>query len=235
MKKVFIFAAAIALTLASCGNKSQNAAEAQQDSTTTEATTEAGAEAEAALGSEQQATVDALAKELQTALNAKDSEAAATTLSKLQATYKELVAQGKLEEAKAYGTAIKKLVTDNAETIKSIANNNSAVSTIVDGIQKLPTAANTTAEQAKAAAEAISNAPTTVKNAAEKAANEAVDNAKQAAKDKVNSEAKKVSDKANAAVDNAKQKAADKVNEGKQKANDAVNKAAGKALKGLGL
>lgn len=233
MKKVILFAAAVALTLASCGNKAQgNAPEA--DSTTTEVAADTTA-AEAALSKESKASVESLTAELQKAIDAKDSEAAAATLTKLQTIYKNLVAEGKLEEAKAYGSAIKTFVNNNAETIKAAAAGNTTVATLVDGINNLPTSADATLEQAKSAVEAIQNAPANVKNAAENAAKTAVSNAKTAAEDKVNSEVNKGKEAVSNAKEAAKTKATNEVNKAKQKANDAVNNAANKALKGLGL
>lgn len=252
MKKIFLFAAAIALTLASCGNKSQGNT-SSTDSTsevTSEQTDSEGTDDNYELSGDAKATVENLTAELQKAVNAKDSKAAITTLANLQAIYKNLVEQGKLDEAKAYGTAIKKFVNDNADAIKTAASGNTTIADLVSGISNLPTSANTTAEAAKAAitqdvvnlasptiakgqtivstaqaaAEAVKNAPATAKKAAEEAADKAVSDAKSAAEKK-----------ANDAVSNAKAKAASKVNEANQKANDAVNKAASKALKGLGL
>lgn len=276
MKKVFLFAAAIALTLASCGNKSQgNAAEA--DSTATETVTDTtaetdNAEATANLTQESKATVENMTAELQKAVDAKDSKATISTLANLQTIYKNLVEQGKVDEAKAYGSAIKAFINKNADAIKSVANGNTTINSLVSGIQNLPTSAEATAEQAKAAitsditnlaspaiakgataiatakeaAEAIKNAPASVKSAAENAANQAVNNAKTAAENKVNSEINKASqkatdainkekEKANNAANEVKAKAASKVNDAKAKANKAVNDAASKALKGLGL
>lgn len=100
-----------------------------------------------------------------------------------------------MEEAKAYGSAIKKFVNDNAESLKTIASGNSTVESLVNGIINLPTSAAATAEDAKAAitsdvvqlaspaiakgetvvetakaaAEMVKNAPETVKNAAKSA------------------------------------------------------------------
>lgn len=265
MKKVFLFAAAIALTLASCGNKGQgNAAEADSTATENVADTaaEAGnAEAEAALTNESKATVENMTAELKKALDAKDSKAAISALANLQTIYKNLVAQGKLDEAKAYGSAIKTFVNNNAETIQTIASGNTTVASLIEGIKNLPTSADATVEQAKAAissditslaspaiakgattvatakeaAEAIQNAPAAVKSAAENAAKTAVSNAKTAAENKVNSEVNKSKEAVDNAKEAAKTKANNEVNKAKQKANDAVNNAANKALKGLGL
>lgn len=234
MKKVFLLAAAIALTLASCGNKTQgNAADA--DSTATEnvdttAAEGAGEEAdEAALSADSKATVTNLTAELQKAIANKDSKAAITTLANLQTIYKNLVAEGKLEEAKAYGSAIKKFVNANAESLKNVAEGNVTIANLVQGVQNLPTSAATTAEQAKAAISsditnlatpAIAKGETAVATA--KAAAEAVKNAPAAAKTAAENK-----------VNEAKQNAANKVNAAKQKANDAVNNAANKAIKDI--
>lgn len=261
MKKLFICAAVLALTFSSCGNKTQNNA-ANADSTEVADTTAAAADNQSTeLPAEQQTTVSNLTAELQKAIDAKDPQAAISTLANLQTIYKNLVEQGKLDEAKAYGSAIKKFVGDNAEAIKNVAAGNTTVADLVSGIANLPTSAAATAEQAKAAisadavslaspviakgetavatakaaAEAVKNAPAAVKNAAESAAKATVNNAKNAAEQKATETVNKETQKAADAVNKEKQKAADKVNEGRKKANEAVNKAANKALKDLGL
>ncbi|WP_419558452.1 hypothetical protein [Prevotella sp.] len=263
MKKAIIFAAALALTFSSCGNKTQNTA-ANADSAAVVANEEGGAE----LSADDQTTIDNLTAELQKAIDAKDAKTAISVLANLQTIYKNLAEEGKLEEAKAYGSAIKKFVNDNAETLKTIASGNSTVESLVNGIINLPTSAAATAEDAKAAitsdvvklaspaiakgetvvetakaaAEMVKNAPEAVKNAAMSAVNNAASTAENAAKTAVDDAAAK----ANAAAAEGKkkleekrnadrQKAAEKVNEANKKANEAVNKAADKALKGLGL
>lgn len=169
--------------------------------------------------------------------------------------------QGKLEEAKNYGNAIKNFVNENTASLKQVANGNTTITNLVEGIKNLPTSAETTAEQAKAAvvgdvvnlasptiakgatavesakaaAEAVKNAPATVKAAAENAASKAVSDAESKAKEKINSDIQKTNEKSAAKVNEAKSKATQKVNEAKSKANEAVNNAANKALKGLGL
>lgn len=261
MQKVFLFATVIALTLASCGNKSQsNAPEAGSTAVetvdSTAATTE---EAATPLTEEAKVTVENLTGELQKAITAKDSKATIATLANLQTIYKNLVVQGKLDEAKSYGSAIKTFVSNHADDIKNVAEGNTTVAQLVEGIKNLPTSASTTAEQAKeaikqdvinlasptiakgataiataeAAAETVKNLPASVKTAAETAATQAVNNAKTSAENKAKEEVQKVNDKANAAVNNAKAKAAQEVNKANQKANDAINKAADKALKDL--
>ena len=284
MKKFFIFATAIALTLASCGNKTQgNAANADStaatenaDSTSNEATNGETVD-ETALSDDSKATINNLGSQLQKAIVAKDTKATITTLANLQTIYKNLVAQGKLDEAKAYGSSIKKLISENAENIKNVADGNVTVLQLINGVKNLPTSAATTAEQAKAAInsdvtnlaspviakgqtalatakaaeEAIKNAPVAAKTAAEAAVSKTASDVKTAAENKANSEIQKANGKittaANAAKakteakinenkaknEAAKAKAAAKVNEARQKANDAVNNAANKTIKDL--
>ena len=260
MKKLFIFAAALALTFSNCGNKTQNAA-ANADSAAVVTDEEGGAE----LSEDAKTTINNLTAELQKAIDAKDAKTAISVLANLQTIYKNLADEGKLEEAKAYGSAIKKFVNDNAETLKTIASDNSTVESLVNGIVNLPTSAAATAEDAKAAitsdvvklaspaiakgetaVETAKAAAEMVKNAAENAAKSAVNNAATKAENAAKAAADDAATKASAAaaegkkkvdekVNAERQKAAEKVNEANKKANEAVNKAADKALKGLGL
>lgn len=216
MKKTILFAAAIALAMASCGNKTQNA-EAQADSTEVAADSTA-----AAVSEETQGTIDQLAADLSAAIETKDGKAIAATLATLQQTYAKLVEEGKIDEAKSYGEAIKKIVSDKADDIKgAAAGDANAIASLVESVKNLPTSAEATAEDAKAAAEnAAKTAASDTKAAAENTVKEAGDQVKKAASD-------------------AKDNATNKVNEAKQKAKDdtkaAVNKATDKALKDLGL
>lgn len=231
MKKVFLFAAVMALTFASCGQKTQSNS-ADSDSTASElveGTDASSDDATAALSDEEKAQVNEVCSDLKSSFEKKDGNAAIAALAKAQTVYKNLVAQGKLDEAKAYGAAIKNFVSSNAEALKNLAEGNVTISNIVEGVKNLPTSAETTAEQAKAAADAaaavLKNAPAAVRNAAENAANQAAENAKTAAQNKVNEEVNKANQKAAEASNAAKQKAADKVNEAKQKAANKVNEA----------
>lgn len=246
MKKAIILAAALALTFSSCGNKTQNTA-ANADSAAVVANEEGGAE----LSADDQTTIDNLTAELQKAIDAKDAKTTISVLANLQTIYKNLAEEGKLEEAKAYGSAIKKLVNDNAESLKTIASGNSTVESLVNGIINLPTSAAATAEDAKAAitsdvvklaspaiakgetvvetakaaAEMVKNAPEAVKNAAKSAVNNAASTAENAAKTAVNNAA----NKANAAAAEEKKKLEEKRNADRQKAAEKVNEANKKA------
>lgn len=246
MKKAIILAAALALTFSSCGNKTQNTA-ANADSAAVVANEEGGAE----LSADNQTTIDNLTAELQKAIDAKDAKTTISVLANLQTIYKNLAEEGKLEEAKAYGSAIKKLVNDNAESLKTIASGNSTVESLVNGIINLPTSAAATAEDAKAAitsdvvklaspaiakgetvvetakaaAEMVKNAPESVKNAAKSAVNNAASTAENAAKTAVDDAAAK----ANAASAEGKKKLEEKRNADRQKAAEKVNEANKKA------
>lgn len=246
MKKAIILAAALALTFSSCGNKTQNTA-ANADSAAVVANEEGGAE----LSADNQTTIDNLTAELQKAIDAKDAKTTISVLANLQTIYKNLAEEGKLEEAKAYGSAIKKLVNDNAESLKTIASGNSTVESLVNGIVNLPTSAAATAEDAKAAitsdvvklaspaiakgetvvetakaaAEMVKNAPEAVKNAAMSAVNNAASTAENAAKTAVDDAAAK----ANAAAAEGKKKLEEKRNADRQKAAEKVNEANKKA------
>ena len=246
MKKAIILAAALALTFSSCGNKTQNTA-ANADSAAVVANEEGGAE----LSADNQTTIDNLTAELQKAIDAKDAKTTISVLANLQTIYKNLAEEGKLEEAKAYGSAIKKLVNDNAESLKTIASGNSTVESLVNGIINLPTSAAATAEDAKAAitsdvvklaspaiakgetvvetakaaAEMVKNAPEAVKNAAKSAVNNAASTAENAAKTAVDD----VANKANAAAAEGKKKLEEKRNADRQKAAEKVNEANKKA------
>ena len=249
MKKVIIFAAALALTFSSCGNKTQNAA-ANADSAAAVANEEGGAE----LSADDQTTIDNLTAELQKAIDAKDAKTTISVLANLQTIYKNLAEEGKLEEAKAYGSAIKKLVNDNAESLKTIASGNSTVESLVNGIINLPTSAAATAEDAKAAitsdvvklaspaiakgetvvetakaaAEMVKNAPEAVKNAAENAKS-AVNNAASTAENAAKTAVDDAAAKANAAAAEGKKKLEEKRNADRQKAAEKVNEANKKA------
>lgn len=254
MKKLFFFAAALALTFASCGNNTQTGA-ANADSTEVTDTAAVAGETTAEMSAESQSTVQNLTAELQKAIKSKDPKAAISTLANLQTIYKNLAEQGKLDEAKAYGEAIKKFVNDNKEAIKAAAQGNATVESLVNGIINLPTTAAATAEQAKAAvaadavslaspviakgqtaitdakaaAEIVKAAPAAVKTAAENAAKSAVSDAKNAAEQKANEAVSKASKKASDAVEAEKKKVDDKVNAEKKKAADKINEGKQKA------
>lgn len=262
MKKVFFLAAMSALMLASCGNKTQaNDAATDSDSVASAQVTSTDGETVDAstLSADNQAAVEQLTGDLQKAIDAKDTKAAASTLAELHNKYKELIDAGNLEEAKAYGSAIKAFVDKNADQIKTLAGGNTTVVDLVNGIANLPTSAAATVEDAKAALNsdaaaakaaaelAKTAASTAAKDAAAKVAtdakstaNQAVTDTKAAAANKVSSEVNKATSKVNSEVSKAAAKADAKAAEAKaktdaakQKAAEAVNKAANTKVKDL--
>ena len=251
MKKSFIIVmAALAMTFASCGSRTEKAAGV--DSAQTEAVADSAA---AALSEENQKTVDALTAELENDLKAGDNSKIISSLANMQTIYKNLVEAGKIEEAAAYGSAIKNFINSNAESLKGVVSGNATIASLVSGIQNLPTSAETTAEAAKsavasevvslaspaiqkgttlvesaqAAAEAVKNAPASVKAAAENAATTAVSSAKTAAKTAADNAVNNAKTAASNAVTSAETKASNAVNEAKTKAANKVNEAQAKA------
>lgn len=239
MKKILVMAiAVVAFAFASCNGGSKKEAAPTNDSTATDSA------ATAVLSDSVKTTADNLTASLESSLKAKDNTAIISSLANLQTIYKNLVENGKLDEAKAYASAIQKFVNDHAEELKTYTSGNTTIASLVEGIKNLPTSATTTAEQAKAAvtqdvtslassaiakgattvataeeaAKLIQNAPSTVKEAANVAANAAVNTAEQ-----------KATDAANTAVEGAKKKAQDNVNKATEKANKSVEKAQQKA------
>ena len=176
-------------------------------------------------------TLTALQGELTSCIEKKDVSAVVTTLANMQVIYKNLVEEGKLEEAKVYGDAIKTFVSENAEQLKEIARGNTTVSSLIEGVKNLPTSAEATVDEAKKAVvsdivnlaapsiakgettakavteavEAVQNAPENIKAAATEAANKAVSDAKAAAAEKVNSEVEKAANAATEKINSLKQ------------------------------
>ncbi|MCI6617907.1 MAG: hypothetical protein MSD82_03535 [Prevotella sp.] len=228
-KFLLMFVAATALVLASCGNKTNAGAAKEADSAAVDSGTAA------ALAPELQGTFDALTNQLTSDVESKNPSKIVASLANLQVIFKNLVESGKLEEAKSYGNAIKQFVSDHADAIKSAAAGNATIASLIEGVQNLPTSAEATAEDAKAAvvsdvtklaSPAVAKGATTIENA--KAAVDAVKDAPDAAKAAVET-------KANEQAAKAKQKAGEAVDKAASKANDAVNSAKDKLGKGLGL
>lgn len=262
MKKhsFLVVAFAAMIVFASCGGKNNTPVPAM-DSTEVVADGADDAATQALAPETQQAMVS-LTEAVSEAVSKKDTKAVTTALANVAATYKALVNAGKLDEAKKYGSAVKNFISQNAAELKNVAGLGQAsaattINDLVSSIENLPTAAATTADEAKAAvvedvvnlaspyiqkgaaaaataetaAAAIKDAPEAVKTAAETA----IGNAKTASKAAVDNEVNKATTKADEAKASAQKKASDAVTNAQKKANDAVNDAANKALKGLGL
>ncbi len=212
MKKIFFAALAVAaLTVSSCGNKTNANAEAVD----TSAVIPYG---------EGDSSLNALVDQLKRAIDSKDAGTLSAVLTNFQATYASLVKSGKLEEAKNYASQIKTLISENADAIKGVAGDNSTISSLVDGINSLPSSTSTTAEEAAAAAKA---APASVTNTVKDAAGTTKESVETKVKEKVENAKEK--------VESAKEKATEKVDEAVDDAKSKASKAASKAAKDLGI
>ena len=244
-KMMFAVALVAAFTFASCGSKSQSAQPAA-DSTAVADSAAAGASAQ--VSPETSKMLGTLTAQVSQAIGAKNPKALTTALADMAATYKTLVNAGKLDEAKAYGEHVKAFVNKNAESLKSVAATagNTTINDLVTSIKNLPTTAETTADEAKAAvssdvvnlaspyiqkgaeaaataetaADVLKNAPEAAATAAKTAASNAAATAENTAKTAVNN-----------AATAAKSAAEAKVNEGKAAVNKAATDAQSKAAK----
>lgn len=230
MRKVFgFFLVAVAITLASCGNKTKGGGVNDSDTVAIKDT------AVSVLAPKTQQLITALTANLSDELKSKDIKKVTSSLANLQVIYKNLVESGKLDEAKKYGSAVQTFIVKNADAIKNVATGNTTISSLIEGIKNLPTSAAATAEDAKNAVKkdaialaspAIVQGATTVENV--KAAAAAVENAPQAAKEAA-------ANKVNSEITNAQNKAGQTIDKTASKANDAVNSAKDKINKSLGL
>lgn len=230
--------AVAALSLASCGNKSN--ASANADSTATDTTAVDSAANDSTVSAIQSgdakaapATVAALTKEIQARIASKDTQGLTTLLANAKAKIAEL-AKSDPSAAKAYVSQLQQYINQHASEIKAIAGGNATVNQVVDEVKSLnpEKVVSAIASAAGTDAKNIANsAAETAKSTAENAVNSKVNEATNAA----NAAKKAAEDKATKEVTKAQNKANEAVNKANQKANDAVNKAAGKALKGLGL
>ena len=230
--------AVAALSLASCGNKSN--ASANADSTATDTTAVDSAANDSTVSAIQSgdakaapATVAALTKEIQARIASKDTQGLTTLLANAKAKIAEL-AKSDPSAAKAYVSQLQQYINQHASELKAIAGGNATVNQVVDEVKSLnpEKVVSAIASAAGTDAKNIANsAAETAKSTAENAVNSKVNEATNAA----NAAKKAAEDKATKEVTKAQNKANEAVNKANQKANDAVNKAAGKALKGLGL
>lgn len=261
---IFAAAIVAALTFAACGGKSNTPAPAA-DSTEAVADTTAAAALEALDPEMQQAVASvtgavgqALEKKDAKAVTTALADIAATYKALVNAGKLD-EAKNYASAVKSFVTsnagALKSLAADGeADAATTISN-------LVTSVTNLPTAASATAEEAKAAvtqdvvnlaspyiqkgaaakataeaaAEAIKNAPQSVKDAAASVVSGAEEKVSSAAETAVSNAESQAKAAVNKEVEKGQKKASEAVEKTQKKANDAVNKAAGKALKGLGL
>lgn len=143
-KSHFLTIAFAALAMVSCGNKNDNANNTEDSTTVEDSTIVSG------VSKELQPTVEALISNFNQNVDKNDANALATTLADMQVVYKHLVDEGKLEEAKTYGQAIQKYVSEHANELKAMAEGNN-IPSFVEGVKNLPVSAETTIEEAKQA------------------------------------------------------------------------------------
>ena len=215
MKKFLLVACVAVLAFASCGNKTAPAADA--DSTAVEANVEAFADDAVAL--------------VQKSIESADAESLKASVANLQSVYAKLVEEGKLVEAKNYALKIQEFVANNAESLKKVANGESTILQLIEGVKNLPTTAEATAEDAL---NAVQTDAKTIAEGAQAAAAAAVENqveqAKAAVNEKVSEAVAPVAEKvaeAAAKVDESAAKANEKVEQAKA-VNDAAKKLFGK-------
>ena len=179
MKKLFIMAmAAVAISFTSCGNKTQNAAPADEN-------TEISTVAEAAKG-----VVDKLKEQIEAGDSKAIGEAIQTAVEKLA----ELVAKGDTEAAKKYQEQIKNFIDENADKIKEVTGGDEAVSKLIeieDAVNAAGESIKDGAEQAvedakDAAKEKIDEAKEKAADVAEEKIDEAKEKASKAAEDLLN-------------------------------------------------
>ena len=206
MKKLFTMAAIAAMSLTACTNKANTAEESLDFE---EATPEA--------------VVSSLAEKVQSG----DATAITEAVETVQAELQEIVENGDVEKAAAYASQIKAFVEQNASKLQELNVNTLTLSDIINAVQALPAAAESTAQDAAAAVESDAVA---AKDAAVEAAKSQADAAAvDAGKAQVNQAVQNAQNKANEAVQDAQNKANEAVQNAQNKANEAVQGAANQA------
>lgn len=145
-KSHFLTIAFAALAMVSCGNKNDNANNTEDSTTVEEDSTIVSC-----VSQELQPTLEALISNFNQNVGKNDANALATTLADMLVVYKNLVDEGKLEEAKTYGQAIQKYVSEHANELQAMAEGNNNIPSLVEGVKNLPVSAETTIEEAKQA------------------------------------------------------------------------------------
>jgi len=201
MKKLFTMAAIAAMSLTACTNKANTAEESLDFE---EATPEA--------------VVSSLAEKVQSG----DATAITEAVETVQAELQEIVENGDVEKAAAYASQIKAFVEQNASKLQELNVNTLTLSDIINSVQALPAAAESTAQDAAAAVESDAVA---AKDAAVEAAKSQADAAVEAGKAQVNQAVQNAQNKANEAVQNAQNKANEAVQGAANQANQAINDA----------
>jgi len=200
MKKILVAVMAVAaICLTSCNGKTDKVNAA--DSTNV-------ALNQGAIDAEAEATT--LTAKLAEQLKNADPAQVQSILEEAKAKIADLIAKGDTEAAAAYKAKIDAFLTENAETLKTIASGNATLNTLVTTITTMPI-------DAAAAVEGTADA---IKEGAENKVKEV----KEGAENKVKEVKENAENKVNEAVDNQK-----------KKAGEAIDNAAADAKKKLGL
>ena len=126
MKKVFMMAlAAAAITLSSCGNKTNVPNESEIVDSTEVALNEANTAA------------DEVIAQLTQNIEAKDASALQNALEAVKAKVSEFLASNP-EIAKEYLAKVQNFLKENTDKIKAVVGDNAAVASLVDGIANIP-------------------------------------------------------------------------------------------------
>ena len=195
MKKVFMMAlAAAAITLSSCGNKTNGPNESEIVDSTEVALNEANTAA------------DEVIAQLTQNIDAKDASALQNALEAVKAKVSEFLTKNP-EIAKEYLAKVQNFLKENTDKIKAVVGTGT-IASLVDAVNNLP--AIEVPDVAGAAADAVEGAADAAQDAAQGAVDAAQD-AAQGAADAVQGAADAAQDAAQGAVDAAKGAAADAV------------------------
>lgn len=188
MKKIFFAATLfVAAIFASCGNKTNQAAEGATDSVAGVDTTAQTAEGDNA---------DEIINTLNSSIGNKDSKAFETAVADVKKKYDELVKAGLTEEAEAYAAKFKEYFAKHADEVKTVAAGNATINEIINNVKTLPTSAEEVAGKVK---EDAKKAVTEGKEAVKKD----IENRKQEAKEKKDKAVNDAAEKAGNAVSGA--------------------------------
>ncbi len=181
MKKIILAVMAVAaISFTSCGNKTQQAAEA----------VDSVAIVDSLAGEAANSSISALAEQLEAGDANKFQEVLTTVKEKIASLIKE-----NPEIAKEYVVKVQNFLKENADKVKALVGENAAVaaavsaitdadaSSMINGLLENVEDAATAAKDSAAAA--VSEKAEEVKDAAKEKANEAIDNAASAAKEKL--------------------------------------------------
>ncbi len=164
------------------------------------------------------ATAEDAIVEMQTMLEAGETDSFNALVTKSQEVIEGLLNEGKTEEAEAYAQAVKDYLNSHAEEIKAVVGDDTTVSTVLDAIEALPTNLDETVEKIKDDLEGVSE---DIKGDVEEALEKAKDDVQQAVEQAKEDAKAKAEEAVEQAKEDAKAKAEEAVEQAKE---DAANK-----------